>query len=312
MKRPVLALLLLILAAPAFAADVHVTVKTHTDPMTVMGQATPARDDVQELWISSSKMAMVTKERASVVDLDKNMMYIVNHGDKSYVETALPVDFAKLLPPEAASMAAMMQMKVTVTPGAETKKIGAWDCTSYDATMNMMGMTLKMKIWATTQVPFDLAAFTAKMLPAVMQSQMAMDVASVKEFAKIKGYQIATETTGDVMGAKMRTTTEVVDIVQKAAPAGLHEPPAGYTREGHAEHEGLAATVTRIGGARQGVPSPRAGRRGKPDVRRHGLSATGPAEYAQPRARTCSRAGPARQTGQFPPRPAKTRRSARA
>jgi hypothetical protein len=155
----------------------------------------------------------------------------VNHADKSYVEAALPVDFAKLLPPEAASMAAMMQMKATVKPGTETKRIGQWDCTSYEATMTVMGMTMNMKIWATTQVSFDLATFTAKMLPAVMQSQMGIDEASVREFAKIRGYQIATETTGDVMGAKLRTTTEVVEIVAKSAPAGMYEPPAGYTKK---------------------------------------------------------------------------------
>jgi hypothetical protein len=228
MKKIVLALLFLVCSTPAFAADVYVKVKTHTDPMAVMGQTTPARDDIQEMWISGSKMAMIQKDRTSVVDLEKNVMYLVNHGDKSYVEAALPVDFAKLLPPEAASMAAM---KATVTPGSETKRIGQWDCTSYDATMSMMGMTMNLKIWATTQVSFDLATFTAKMLPAVMQSQMGIDAASVKEFSKIKGYQIATETTGDVMGSKLRTTTEVVEIIQKAAPAGTYEAPPGYTKK---------------------------------------------------------------------------------
>jgi len=231
MKKIVLALVLLVLASPVFAADVYVKVKSHSDPMTVMGQATPARDDVQEMWISGSKMAVIQKAHGSIVDLDKNVMYLVSHGDKSYVETALPVDFAKLLPAEASPMAAMMQMKATVTPGAATKKIGQWDCTSYDVVMNMMGMTMNMKIWATTQVPFDTATFMAKMLPAVMQSQMGLDAASLKEFSKIKGFQIATETTGDMMGAKMLSTTEVVEIVQKAAPAGTFEPPAGYTKK---------------------------------------------------------------------------------
>lgn len=231
MKKLMLVLLLLVVTTPAFAADVYVKVKVHTDPMVMMGQSTPARDDIHEMWISGSKMAMIQKDRASVVDLEKNVMYLVNFGDKSYVEASLPMDFAKLLPPEAASMAAMMQMKATVKPAAETKRIGQWDCASYDVAMTMMGMTMQMKVWATTQVSFDLATFTAKMLPAVMQSQMGMDSASVKEFAKINGYQIATETTGDVMGAKLRTTTEVVEIVQKPAPAGTYAVPAGYTKK---------------------------------------------------------------------------------
>ena len=33
-----------------------------------------------------------------------------------------------------------------------------------------------------------------------------------------------------MMGAKIHTTTEVVEMVQKPAPAGTYEPPAGYTK----------------------------------------------------------------------------------
>ncbi len=54
---------------------------------------------------------------------------------------------------------------------------------------------------------------------------------SVKEFAKITGFQVATEMTADVMGARMRTTTEVIEIVEKPAPAGTFEPPAGYAQK---------------------------------------------------------------------------------
>jgi hypothetical protein len=230
MKKLMLAVILLALAAPAWAADVLVKVKTHTDAMAVMGQTVEATDVVSEVWIGGTKMATVSKDNAFIIDLDKNVAYLVNHANKTYVETALPIDFAKLLPPEAAPMAAMMQMAATVTPTTETKKIGQWDCTAYDAALSMMGMTLKLRIWASTQVPFDLATFQAKMMPAVIQGQMRLNAASVAEFAKIKGYQIATETTGDVMGGKLHSTTEVTEMVTKPAPAGTYAPPADYTK----------------------------------------------------------------------------------
>jgi hypothetical protein len=230
MKKLIVAALFVALAVPAFAADVYVKTKTHTDAMAVMGQSVPAKDDVSETWISATKMATVGSSGGFIVDLDKNVAYMVNHAGKTYVETPLPVDFTKLLPPEAAQMAPMMQMSATVAATGETKKIGQWDCTGYDATLTVMGMKMNLRIWASTQVPFDLSVFTAKMLPAVIQGQMRLDTKSLAEFAKIKGYQIATETTGDMMGAKIHTTTEVVEMVQKPAPAGTYEPPAGYTK----------------------------------------------------------------------------------
>ena len=231
MKTLATLLVLLLAAAPAFAADVYVKVKTHTDAMTVMGQTQPAKDDVSEQWFSASKAAQSSKENGFIVDLDKQLAWMINHADKSFVEMALPLDLAKILPPEAQAMAPMMQMTATVAPTSETKQIGQWNCTAYDATLTVMGMQMKMRMWASTAVPGDLAAFAAKALPVFMQATMRLNQSSIQEFAKIKGFQIATEVTGDMMGAKIRTTTEVVEITEKTAPAGTFAPPAGYTKK---------------------------------------------------------------------------------
>ena len=82
------------------------------------------------------------------------------------------------------------------------------------------------KVWASTDVGFDTAAFNAKFLGNIMKGQMMMDDASIKELGKIKGFQIATES--EMFGAK--STTEVVEIAKKTAPAGLYALPAGYAK----------------------------------------------------------------------------------
>lgn len=231
MKRLLVGLILVACATPAYAADVYIKVRTHTGAMEVMGQKVAATDVDNDVWIGGTKMASVTKDASFIINLDKNVVYLVNHANKSYVESALPLDFAKLLPPEAAPMLGMMQMSATVVPTTEKKTIGRWACTGYDMTISMMGMPLKVRIWASTDVPFDLAQFQAKMMPAILQGQMRLNAASVAEFAKIKGYQIASETTGEMMGAKINSTQEVLEMVEKAAPAGVYEPPAGYAKK---------------------------------------------------------------------------------
>jgi hypothetical protein len=59
---------------------------------------------------------------------------------------------------------------------------------------------------------------------------LRLDEASVKEMEKIKGYQIASETSGEIMGAKMRSTQEVLEISKKTAPAGTYAVPAGFKK----------------------------------------------------------------------------------
>jgi hypothetical protein len=230
MKKILTFVAILAVAALSLSADIYVKSKSHTDAMSMMGQNTPAKDDVTEQWMSESALAHNGKDQGFIVDLKKNMMYIINHANKSYVETTLPLDYAKLLPPQMAAMAGMMTMTATVTPGNEKKKIGNWNCSLYNMNMSVMGMAMPMKVWASTDVPFDTTRYAA-LFANLMKGQMRLDDASVKEFQKIKGFQIATEMNAEIMGTKMHTSSEVMEIAVKDAPMGVYSAPKDYTKK---------------------------------------------------------------------------------
>jgi hypothetical protein len=103
----------------------------------------------------------------------------------------------------------------------------------------MMGMPMKMRIWASTDVPFDVNQFNAKIWGNVLKGQMMLDDASVKEMMKIKGFQIASTLSGDMMGVKINTTTEVLEISKKTPPASVYAPPAGYAKKDKLSAEDL-------------------------------------------------------------------------
>ena len=231
MKKMLTGMLIVAMAALSLSADIYIKNKAHTDAMSIMGQNSPATDTVSEIWISDNAVAMVSKDSGTIIDLSKNMFTMISFDKKSYVETPLPVDFAKLLPPEMAAMAGMIVMSATVTPTAETKKVGQWNCQGYDMTMTVMGMPMKTKVWASTEVPFDTAKFAEKFMPAMTKGMMRLDDASVKEMMKIKGYQIATEVNAEMMGAKIHSTSEVTEISVKSAPAGIYSVPAGFAKK---------------------------------------------------------------------------------
>ncbi|MGB8953206.1 MAG: DUF4412 domain-containing protein [Candidatus Aminicenantales bacterium] len=231
MKKTLGVMALVLVVALAVHADIYVKSKVHTDATSFMGQNQPEKNEFSEQWIGDNKFATLGAEQSFLIDLKKNMIWMISHKSKSYIETSLPLDFAKLLPPEAAAMASMMTMKATVNPTTEKKKIGQWDCLGYDVTMTVMGMAMKMRVWATTDVPFDLNKYLTQMYGAVLKGQMRLDDASVKEMMKIKGFQIASELNANIMGAKIRTTTEVLEISKKNPPAGAYAVPAGYTKK---------------------------------------------------------------------------------
>jgi hypothetical protein len=222
----------LVLMLAAFAgADIYIKSKTHTDAFAVMGQSQPAKDETTEQWMGDDKFATITPEMSIVIDMKKNIFYWINHGNKTYVESPLPFDFTKLVDPQMAQMMSqMMKMTVTVTPNGQTKTIGQWNCSGYDVALNMMMMPMKMSVWASTDVPFDVDKFM-KLYTNVLKAQFRLDDAAVQEMLKVKGYWIATETNAEVMGAKMHNTTEVIEINKKSADASVYSVPAGYAKK---------------------------------------------------------------------------------
>jgi hypothetical protein len=107
--------------------------------------------------------------------------------------------------------------------------VNKWNCSGYDVDMTMSMMQMKMKVWATSEVPFDWKAYT-KMYANLAKMQF-MDDASIAEFNKINGYQIASEMTMNMMGSDMKVTTTVTEITKKEPPAGLYSVPAGFAKK---------------------------------------------------------------------------------
>jgi len=230
MKKLVAFVIGMAAASLSLSADIYIKTLSHRDAASFMETTIPEQNTVMEQWVSGTKFAMVMEPLTYIVDLDRNSAIFLMPASKTYVETTLPIDMIKLMPAEVGDMAAMLQYTATVKPSGETKKIGAWNCAGYDIAVSMMGSSLSMKIWATTDVPFDLTNYE-KMLGAVQKAQMFLGEATVKEFEKIKGIQVATEMAGEINGIQLRVTTETVEISQKDAPRGIFEVPAGFTKK---------------------------------------------------------------------------------
>jgi len=230
MKKIVAIVCVLLCASSGLVlADTYIKTKTHTDPVTIMGQAQPAKDDITEQWLGKSMLCVITGSQSTIVDNVRKVLVFVNHSDKTYVETPLPLDISKLIPPEAAPMLNMMKVTIKVAPTAETRKVANYTCQGYDVDWNMAMMPMKMKAWASTGVPFDWSTYSS-MNENVSKLGM-IDDASMAELRKIKGVQLAHEMTGNLMGAAMKITSEVVEISEKPAPAGVYSVPAGYTKK---------------------------------------------------------------------------------
>ncbi len=234
MKRIILILVITVLLFSFVSADVYIKTKTHTDAVAIMGQKQPAKDEIIEQWLGDNIYANITGKQTMIIDMNKKMVYILMHANKSYVETPLPLDMKKLLPAQAAQMLAMMKLTITVTPTTETKVINKWKCIGYDMNMSMRMMTMKSRIWATKDVPFDWRKFQEKFGVETFKATMAsMQIGeeAINEMKKIHGFQVSTEMTMTIMGQKVKVSSSVIEITKKSAPAGVYTIPSDYRKE---------------------------------------------------------------------------------
>ena len=190
--------------------------------------------------MGKNKMAMHSKDRSFIIDLNKKIARMINHQAKVYIEMAIPVDISQYLPEEMAQMAQMMMnVTITVNPTGETQTIGNWNCTGYDVEMGMMMFKMKMKVWASKDVPFDWKLFSETMYSEMTKAMMRLTDDAVKELLKIEGFQIKTEMTMSMMGSDMKSYQEVVEITKKSPPAGTYAVPEGYKKQDKLSREDL-------------------------------------------------------------------------
>jgi len=236
MRKSLLVLIIIFVSFSFLAADVYVKSTSHTSAFEVMGQKNPEKTETTEQWIGDGQFARISGNQSMIIDLSKKMMYIIYNDSQTYVETSLPVDMSKILPPQAAQMLSMFKMTAKVTPTENSKVVGKWKTKEYNAVLNltgMMPMTMNMKIWASKDVPMDWKKYKDTMLPEIMKassSSMPFGDEIINEFKKIEGFQVASEMTMNIMGADMKVTSNVIEMVEKKAPAGIYSVPAGFSK----------------------------------------------------------------------------------
>ncbi|MFC2159067.1 DUF4412 domain-containing protein [Acidobacteriota bacterium] len=229
MKKTLMTLILIVLSAALLTADIYIKQKTHSDAIEMMGQSQPARDDLNEIWIGKKKMAMHGPAGSYIINLESNVMLMINHDKKSYIQMELPLEIDKYMPAQFLQM--MGDVKLSITPTGETVTIGEWKCSVYEMEMSMMMFSIKGKIYAAKNVPFDWKKFQDEMYAEFTKATMMLGNDAVHEFQKIDGFQIKTETSVNMMNTEMKSYQEVIEISKKDAPAGTYDTPAGYTKK---------------------------------------------------------------------------------
>lgn len=240
----VFSVIAMVLLSGTAHADLLMKQTRHTDAFTVMGQTQPEKNETVVYWFGKDGIRVDTGEtQSTIVMSDKKIMYVLDHENKTYTE--VPVDLQKAIEAgvgekagEDAEKAKEMYQKMTesmiqgmeikVTDSGETKKIKEWDCRKYVVDFTMPMGKSQSELWATENTKVDPKAYWTA-ANAMMAAQPGFEKV-IEEMKKVKGVVVYNVTTADVMGAKVKTTEELVELEEKAAPAGAFDVPKDYKK----------------------------------------------------------------------------------
>lgn len=231
MKQSFAIALAAVLAIPAFAADTVVTKEKHVDAMSMRGQEQPARDTTEVLWIGKDRARVEEGDQVTILRVDLEKMFVLDTKAKTVSTLDLPLDMKKYVPAEMAPMMDMMgEMKVTVTPTEDTKKIKDWNAKRYTVTTTLpMGGESVQEMWMTEELGIDDAAWHD--MYAMLASANPFGGTLAEEMKKIKGFPVQIERTQKMQSSEFKAREAVVSVEQKEPAAGYYDVPEGYTEK---------------------------------------------------------------------------------
>ena len=241
-----IAIMLTLVVLPA-RTDIYMKQKNHTDAMSIMGQTQPAKDEMNITWIAKDKSRTDTGDKnTTILRMDKGLLYQIDHQKKTYKE--MPLNIKQMIDEnvadkgkeaeEAAALAQEMaaafaeSMEVKVTPTDEKKKVGNWNCRKYLLDTKMAMGESKSEAWATEELKIDWKSYlmlTNAMMAGSPGFEKMIDKI-YQEMSKIKGVIVLQLNTTKAMGIEVKSSTELLEFSEQAAPAGTYDVPAGYKK----------------------------------------------------------------------------------
>ncbi|MBP7653466.1 DUF4412 domain-containing protein [Candidatus Dependentiae bacterium] len=219
-----------------------------TDSYDFSGKQNPASGYVSMVKIGEDKMRVDDgKNYTCIIRLDKNSMYLLTHQNKSYMELnmnagsmkeTIKKELKKQLGEDAdieSSIFMNPQISVKVNDIGEKKKIKSWNCRKYVQTMkmNVMGnQETVSELWTTEDIKINYelySKFAVAMLSTMgMNQNVSKDI--LDEFKKLRGITVMSATSSDIMGNKIKTTEELIEVKETKFNDLEFELPEDYKK----------------------------------------------------------------------------------
>lgn len=204
-RRPLIMMLLVAIAISAARADTLLVFEVNLK----MAGSTEDQLSTVNLWSRADRIARVEGNRRMIGHLNSGAAFMVS--DERETCFAFP-------PQEDGGILAATEVDVRET--GESRPFGSWQAKRYELTVATDDDPIEIAVWVSEDLPADVGgerAFAERLLTA--------DTAWLMTLFDLGGYPVRQE----ISMGPIKTTSELVSVDEKSAPAGIYDIPSDYT-----------------------------------------------------------------------------------
>lgn len=215
--------------------DVFLKIKMHTDPYYTSGRAIPADDYIKQVWLHNDKLAVISTWKKIIVDKVKQIMYICNLKNKTYVEAKLPLILDNFLAENIIQYFSTRKLKGKWEVTGKNKKIGRWSCRTYNASLwagskDSPSFAVDAQYFYTNEVPFNITKFRELYLFVSRLENYRFQDTTFESMNALAGIQVGINSTVYTDSVNITTTEQLLEVSHKKADPSIYSLPDNYKK----------------------------------------------------------------------------------
>lgn len=184
---------------------------------------------IQKMWVEKDYLKSVQKDKITIVNFKKGMVYVLEPAKKTYFEMTLSQmkQMLNMMVQMMKQMNPNLDTKVYVEITNEKKKIGDYDCVKVITKIPALKQTTEM--WYTNQIKVD-QEYLLKQFKLMMPDEIFNDYAAkLQELSKF-GFPVYSKSTTQMMGKTSVVESKLIKFEKRTIPESEFVVPSGYKK----------------------------------------------------------------------------------
>jgi hypothetical protein len=209
---------------------------TITDPFDGPGARRLATADTLSLWLGPDLARRDSRDGSLLVDLERQVLTMVDHGDRSYVSgttaevyaelAALAGDTTRSRDRKTRQLKSLLDVDARVVDTGEDDVIDGYQCRRWVVEQRFGTQQTTSEVWLTTDLDVDFTLLHRATQPAL--AALPGGEAALAELSRLQGVPVWSTAVMQIMGRQTRTETRLVQAVLDTVPLSFFRPPADY------------------------------------------------------------------------------------